>query len=134
MSAPVVNLGPPPAVVAAAAAAAVVAVAVGKEVEACLASSGMTRRTITARPIAGFATNSSVAAVVIGETAATLFTALPRRQMWRRWRSDDYTWKSLVVVTVSFAHRPRPPRQDPIEVDLPQSLQAVGRASAGDRP
>ena len=59
------------AVVAAAAAVAVVAVAVGKELIAAGASAGIAICAITMRPIASFATNSSVAAVVLGEAAAT---------------------------------------------------------------
>jgi len=75
VAAPVVNLGPSSvaAVVAVvvAAAAAVVAVAAGKELEAPGASAGIPIPAITTRPIAFFATNSSVAAVVSTEAAAT---------------------------------------------------------------
>ena len=45
--------------------------AAGKELEAPGASAGFPIPPITARPIAGFATNSSVTAVVSTETAAT---------------------------------------------------------------
>jgi hypothetical protein len=77
VAAPVVNLGPSSVaavvavVAAAAAAAAVVAVAAGKELEAPGASAGIPIPAITTRPIACFATNSSVAAVVSTEAAAT---------------------------------------------------------------
>ena len=138
VTAPVVKLGftSVAAVVAVvvAAAAAVVAVAARKEVEAPGASAELKIPAITTRPIAFFATSGKEAAPVSTEAAAESFTAFLRRKKWRPRRRGDSTRKSIAVVSVSFAHRPRPPRQYAIEVDLSQSLQAVGGASAGDCP
>ena len=95
------------------------AVAAIKELEAPVASAGLTA--ITTRPITSSAAYSSEAAATT-DAAADCFTVILRRQMWRRRRTCDYTCKRLRS------------RQDPVEVDLPQSMQAVGRASAGDGP
>ena len=136
VTAPVVKIGftsvaaVVPVVVAAT--AAVVAVAARKEVEASGASAELKAPAITTGPIAIFATSGKEAAPVSTEAAAECFTATLRLKTLRPRRRGDSTRKSIAVLSVSFAHRPRPPRQDAIEVDLPQSLQAVGGASAGE--
>jgi hypothetical protein len=107
------------AVVAAAAAVAVVAVAVGKELVAAGASAGIP---ITMRPIASIATNGSVTARVMrAATNAALSTAGPRRKKF--WRHGTGDWQMLIVICVVVNVS-----------DLSQSLHAMGRASAGNRP
>ena len=114
VAAPVVKIGPQSlaevvavgpqslAGVVAVVVAAAAAEAAWSELGAPQASAGMT-----------FAANSSVTAIVTGETAAAMLTGLLRTQ--------------VVVVALK---RPRPP---PRELDLPQPMQAR-RASAGECP
>jgi hypothetical protein len=115
-----------------------VAVAARKDVEASGASAELKVPAITERPIAIFATCGKETATVSTEAAANFFTVTLRLKTLRPRRTGDSTRKSIAVLSVSFAHRPRPhrlrtpPTAQAIEVDLPQSLEAVGGASAGE--